>query len=99
MSGKEGMMTKLKDELVKVIEEYLGDIYKARYLAKVISDHLSKEGWIKKGEIQKIADSLMYDFPKHYNNYHIMAYQQGIKKLATVLALKSGELLKEERCG
>ena len=36
-------------------------------------------------ELERIKDNLMYDFPKHYNNYHIMAYQNGVKKLASAI--------------
>jgi len=36
-------------------------------------------------EIEKVRNSLMYDFPKHYSSHLIMAYQRGLTNLAQQL--------------
>ncbi len=36
--------------------------------------------------INKIVDSCMYDFPKHYTNAQILAFQKGIDKVWKALA-------------
>ena len=46
---------------------------------------MSKANKLNQEELERIKDNLMYDFPKHYDNYHIMAYQKGLNKLASAI--------------
>ena len=39
-------------------------------------------------DIKKTENKLMYDFPKHYNNGQIIAYQNDLKKLAHALSIQ-----------
>ena len=70
-----------KKEIITQRENDLG--YRNGY-NQAIDDCLKalEEKVVLRSEVDKIKDSLMYTFPKHYTNYNIMAYQNGLQKLA-----------------
>lgn len=52
---------------------------------------ISKNGWTEE-ELEKIKDTLMYDFPKNYDNKHIIGFQKGLEKFKqALLSGKKGE--------
>ena len=48
---------------------------------EVIKQWNTREPLSEVVDIDKLADSCMYDFPKSYSNSQILAYQKGIDKI------------------
>ena len=82
-------MNKNQEELERIITDC-----KFREIPSVLANAILSVGYVKLSDVEKLKDDLMYDFPKHYDNYHIMAYQNGLKKLAHAIARASKEIIK-----